>query len=90
MHAIGLERGYRFSPADIWSQCSVPSQPAVVPAIHPNPWTPECSSLNASSGGALSTTDEVEEVEEEHPTRSTISAEIPPSCSLCEQAYVAH
>ena len=82
--------GYWFSPADIWYQYSVPGQPAVVPAIHPCPWTRERSLSNASSGSALSTTDEVEVVEEEHPKRSTFTAEIPPSYSLCEQAYVAH
>jgi hypothetical protein len=39
---------------------------------------------------ALLTTDEVEGMGEEHPKRSTVTAEIPPSYSLCEQAYVAH
>jgi hypothetical protein len=82
--------GYWFSPADLWYQYFVPGQPTVVPAIHPCPWTRERSSSNASSGSALLTTDEVEEVEEEHPKRSTVTAEIPPSYSLCEQAYVAH
>ena len=48
----------------------------------------ERSLLNASSGSARSTTDEVEEVEEEHPKRSTVTADIPPSYSLCKQAYV--
>ena len=81
---------YWFSPADIWYQYSVPGQPAVVPAIHPCPWTRQRSSSNASSGSTLSTTDEVEEVEEEHPKRSTVTAEIPASYSLCEQAYIAH
>jgi hypothetical protein len=78
--------GYWFSPADIWYQYFIPGQPAVVPAIHPCPWTRERSSSNASSGSALSTTVEVEEVED----TSTFTAKIPPSYSLCEQAYIAH
>jgi len=28
--------------------------------------------------------------EEQHPTRTTIAAEAPPTYALCEQAYVAH
>jgi len=35
------------------------------------------------------TTDEVEEVEKEHPKRSTVITEIPPSNSPCEQGYIA-
>ena len=46
--------GYWFSPDDIWYQYSVPSQPAVVPAIHPCPWTRERSLSNASSSSSLS------------------------------------
>ena len=38
----------------------------------------------------LSTTDEVEEVEKDHPKKSTITPEISPSYSLCERTYVAH
>ena len=42
---------YRFSPADIWYQYSVPGQPAAVPAIHP--WTRERSSSKSFSLSAL-------------------------------------
>ena len=56
----------------------------------PCPWTRERSSSNASSGSALLTTDEVEQMEEKHPKRSTVTAEIPPSYSLRGPAYVAH
>lgn len=76
--------GHWFSPADYWYNNALPGKPMAVPAIHPCPWTRD----SPSSAGSSPAGDRDEE--EQHPKESTIKAEIPPSFSLCEQAYIAH
>ncbi|KAF8623799.1 hypothetical protein AX15_006188 [Amanita polypyramis BW_CC] len=70
--------GHWFSPADLWYRNVMPGKPVAVPALHPCPWARE--DLGLDSGDAA----------EEHPRLSMVNAEIPPSYTLCEQAYVAH
>ena len=79
--------GYWFSPADIWYHYFVPGQPAVVLAVLP---VHGPANAHHRMHPALLTTDEVEQVEEKYPKRSTVTAEIPPSYSLRGPAYVAH
>jgi hypothetical protein len=76
--------GHWFSPADYWYNNALPGKPMAVRALHPCPWTRDFS----SSAGSSPTGDRDED--EQHPKESTIKADIPPSFSLCEQAYVAH
>jgi hypothetical protein len=76
--------GHWFSPADYWYNNALPGKPMAVRALHPCPWTRDFS----SSAGSSPAGDRDEE--EQHPKVSTIKAEIPPSFSLCEQAYISH
>jgi hypothetical protein len=68
--------GYWMCPADTWYRLQVPGQPLVVPAIHPCPWNRECSGDIAD--------------DDQHPIRSIVNSDIPPTFSLCEQAYGAY
>ncbi|KAF8320239.1 hypothetical protein F5887DRAFT_1291426 [Amanita rubescens] len=70
--------GYWISPADLWYHNVVPGKPLTVSAVHPCPWAREDLGLDASDAA------------EEHPRPSTFNAEMPPSFTLCEQAYISH
>ena len=70
--------GYWMCPADTWYRYQVPGQPLVVPAIHPCPWNRECSG------------DNTDDIDQQHPRSSIINSDIPPTFSLCEQAYGAY
>ena len=67
--------GHWISPADVWYNNSVPGRPLVVRAVHPCPWARE----------GTATMDD-----EEHPLRPIYTGEVPPTYSLCEQAFIAH
>ncbi|KAF8959909.1 hypothetical protein BDZ97DRAFT_1598706, partial [Flammula alnicola] len=71
--------GHWLSPADIWYQNSVPGRPTVVPAVHPCPWARQPEPTDPATGE-----------EQQHPLKSILIAEVPPSFQLCEQAYIAH
>lgn len=70
--------GHWISPADLWYHNVVPGKSLTAPAVHPCPWAREDLGLGASDAA------------EEHPRPSTFNAEMPPSFTLCEQAYIAH
>jgi hypothetical protein len=73
--------GYWCSPADQWYKNSVNGLPIAVRAEHPCPWNSD----------AIFCMDGEEDGEDAvHPRPSTVSAEIPPSYQLCEQAYIAY
>ena len=69
--------GYWMCPADTWYRLQVPGQPLVVAAVHPCPWNRECGSENIDD-------------DDQHPRRSIVNSDIPPTFSLCEQAYGAY
>jgi hypothetical protein len=71
--------GHWLSPADIWYNHRVLGQPLVVRTTHPCPWARDFDNVDPEGAEA-----------QEHPLRSTITAEIPPSFQLCEQAYLQH
>ncbi|KAF8058612.1 ABC domain-containing protein [Lyophyllum atratum] len=73
--------GHWISPADVWYNHTVPGKPTHVPAVHPCPWTRDASSFGSSPAA---------DEEDVHPRPSTLSAEIPPTYGLCEQAFIAH
>ncbi|KAF8161555.1 hypothetical protein B0H34DRAFT_796324 [Crassisporium funariophilum] len=68
--------GHWISPADVWYGNLVPGKSIGARATHPCPWSREGETAS--------------DEEEEHPLRSTYFGEIPPSFSLCEQAFIAH
>ena len=68
--------GYWVSPADVWYNNSIPGKPLDMPAVHPCPWIIDSSTINDTS--------------QQHPQPHTISTPIPPSFSLCEQAFIQH
>ena len=69
--------GYWMCPADTWYHSQVPGQPPVVRAVHPCPWNRECSGDNTDD-------------DDQHPRGSIVNSAIPPTFSLCEQAYGAY
>ncbi|KAG5634043.1 hypothetical protein H0H81_003654 [Sphagnurus paluster] len=74
--------GHWLSPADAWYNYTVPGQPTHVRAVHPCPWT-----RDASSFGSTPPPGDEEDV---HPRAAVLSADIPPTYLLCEQAFIAH
>ncbi|RDB20746.1 hypothetical protein Hypma_012221 [Hypsizygus marmoreus] len=72
--------GYWFSPADIWYRNTIPGKSPTVRAVHPCPWTRDVSSPSATA----------ERDDDEHPRQSTVMADVPPTFTLCEQAFLVH
>lgn len=68
--------GYWISPADMWYNNSVPGKSLDMPAVHPCPWTIDSSAIDDPS--------------QQHPQPRIKSAPIPPSFSLCEQAFIQY
>ncbi|KAG5220320.1 abc domain-containing protein [Salix suchowensis] len=68
--------GFWWSPADQYYGNFVPNRPRVVRAVHPCPW-------------ALDESEVQRDGTEDHPRQAIVTADIPPSYALCEQAYNA-
>ncbi|KAF7428973.1 hypothetical protein PC9H_008210 [Pleurotus ostreatus] len=68
--------GFWWSPADQYYGNFVPNRPRVVRAVHPCPWALDESEVQRDGA-------------EDHPRQAIVTADIPPSYALCEQAYNA-
>ncbi|KAF4562976.1 hypothetical protein EYR40_007306 [Pleurotus pulmonarius] len=68
--------GFWWSPADQYYGNFVPNRPRAVRAVHPCPWALDESEMQRDSIG-------------DHPLHAIVTADIPPSYALCEQAYNA-
>ncbi|KAF9479108.1 hypothetical protein BDN70DRAFT_895231 [Pholiota conissans] len=71
--------GHWLSPADIWYNNRVLGQPLVASTVHPCPWARDFDNEDPDTAEA-----------QQHPSKETLTAEVPPSYQLCEQAFLQH